>query len=606
MQGQSSVTIMTIDNIIEKFDQPNDFQDQKSTKKKEKSVCIANTKKLASTFFGSRWMGLVIGPAYGLFLYLYVTHLILGGPPFTTKGRTNETEAVNNSVQIKDLKESLSVEDEPDFEPLMSRETSHFIGLWVGGGTGIALTAYSVFSTEVRCSMVLMVPSLLTKRGRGFMLTFVTSLLIEGPVDTIKHNLQEVVRSFTCMYEHIKSLSERFKDQFLSLMKQVKAMFQEVEDMVSQYKIAIEKMVRNATEDQRQQIEQAKADLERQSKKIKDSASKISDVLNAPGKFFSGVCVGSSKLAEGARNFFKGVGSFFGGRRKRGACKIPDVVDIPGVNVPDIGIEKLKNILKTLKPDLDFIDFDYDSLLGQIESSSISEIRNQLKAIFKQALKFGKVIATWWSKIFYLTIIFVVLDAIKYQRKHFADDGFDNMLIDDNLKKASRRDGQRKLTPIRKWEAKERYQVATSIKLSKKEIKKIVLESIPSIIMTIIIVGVVLTDLVFAKVLQTFQEHAKFGISFPGMEQGISFSSMIKDTDAKLNILKIEAFDLRTDPCLPKAKMTPPSILVPIILILLFCAISCIVNAYATRLRAIICNFFHPGRADERANFLYK
>ena len=266
----------------------------------------------------------------------------------------------------------------------------------------------------------------------------------------------------------------------------------------------------------------------------------------------------------------------------------------------------MKNILKTLKPDLDFIDFDYDSLLGQIESSSISEIRNQLKAIFKQALKFGKVIATWWSKIFYLSIIFVVIDAVKYQRKHFADDGFDNMLIDDNLKKAWRRDGKRKLTPIRKWEAKERYQVATSIKLSKKEIKKIVLESIPSIIMTIIIVGVVLTDVIFAEFLQTFQDHAKFGISFPGMEQGVSFSSMIKDKDAKLNILKIEAFDLRTDPCLPKAKMTPPSILAPIILILLFCAISCIIDAYATRLRAIICNFFHPGRADERASFLYK
>ena len=287
---------MTIDHIIEKFDQPDDFQNQKSTEKKTKNVCILNTKRVTSAFFGSRWMGLVIGPAYGIFLYLYVTHLILGGPPFTAKGRANDTQSGNTSVKIKDLKESLNIEDEPDFEPLMSHETSHFIGLGVGGGTGIALTAYSLFSTEVRCSMVLMVPSLLTKRGRGFMLTFVTSLVIEGPVDTIEHNLQEVVRSFTCMYEHIKSLSERFREQFLSLMKQVKGMFQDVEDMVIQYKNAMEKMMKDATEDQRRQIEQAKADLERQSKKIKEAASNISDVLNAPGKFFSGVCGGASKL----------------------------------------------------------------------------------------------------------------------------------------------------------------------------------------------------------------------------------------------------------------------------------------------------------------------
>ena len=41
-------------------------------------------------------------------------------------------------------------------------------------------------------------------------------------------------------------------------------------------------MVKNATEDQRQQIEQAKADLEKQIKNIKDAASKIS----AQGKFY--------------------------------------------------------------------------------------------------------------------------------------------------------------------------------------------------------------------------------------------------------------------------------------------------------------------------------
>jgi hypothetical protein len=577
--NESKVTIMTIDEIIEIFDQPNDFQDQKSTTNKRNLASITNTKTLSSKFFAARWMGLFIGPVYGILLYLYVTHLILSGPPFTNKDSTNDTEIVNNnnSVPMNDSNESVSIEDGPEFEKLMSTQTSHLIGLGIGGGAGLALTSYSLFSTDVRCSMVLMVPSLLTKRGRGFMLTFVTSLLIEGPLETIEQNIQEVVRSLTCMYDQIESLSERFRDQFLTLMKQSKVLIQEVEDMVNQHKNAIENMMRHATKDQEQQIKQAKADLEMQSKKIKEAALQMSDVLKAPGD-----------LVFGLWN------------------KFPDIVHIPGVNVPHIGIDKLKSILKTLEPDLDFIDFENDSLLGQIESTSITEIRNQLKAIFKHALNLGKFIATWFSKIFYLTIIFVVLDAINYQRKHFADDGFDNMLIDDNLKKASRNDGQRKLTPIRKWEANERYQVATSIKLSKKEIKKIVLQSIPSIIMSIIIVGVVFFDVIFAKFLQTFQEHAKFGISFPGMEQGVSFSAILNDTDAKFNILKIEAFNLRTDPCLPKAKMTPTSILVPIILIVLFCAISCCLDAYATRLRGTICNFFHPKRANERAHFLYK
>jgi len=71
------LTIMAIDHIIEKFDRPNNFQDEKSTMNNSSVTCITKTRKHCATFFASRWMGLLIGPMYGLFLYLYVTHLIL-------------------------------------------------------------------------------------------------------------------------------------------------------------------------------------------------------------------------------------------------------------------------------------------------------------------------------------------------------------------------------------------------------------------------------------------------------------------------------------------------------------------------------------------------
>ena len=36
-----------------------------------------------STVFRSRWIGLLLGPLYGVFVYVYFTHLILSGPPCT-------------------------------------------------------------------------------------------------------------------------------------------------------------------------------------------------------------------------------------------------------------------------------------------------------------------------------------------------------------------------------------------------------------------------------------------------------------------------------------------------------------------------------------------
>ena len=46
--------------------------------------------------------------------------------------------------------------------------------------------------------------SLATRRGRGFMLTAAFGFLLEGPIDTIETNVQEVVRGITCMYQQVK------------------------------------------------------------------------------------------------------------------------------------------------------------------------------------------------------------------------------------------------------------------------------------------------------------------------------------------------------------------------------------------------------------------
>ena len=44
---------------------------------------------------GSRFIGIVLGPLFGLFLYYYITYLILSGPPFTKEVSVNETFTEN-------------------------------------------------------------------------------------------------------------------------------------------------------------------------------------------------------------------------------------------------------------------------------------------------------------------------------------------------------------------------------------------------------------------------------------------------------------------------------------------------------------------------------
>ena len=61
-----------------------------------------NTKK----FFKSRWCGLLLGPVYGYFLYLYLTYMIFSGPPFTpsppNKSFINQDNTTKHSTQFYD------------------------------------------------------------------------------------------------------------------------------------------------------------------------------------------------------------------------------------------------------------------------------------------------------------------------------------------------------------------------------------------------------------------------------------------------------------------------------------------------------------------------
>ena len=105
-----------------------------------------------------------------------------------------------------------------------------------------------------------------------------------------------------------------------------------------------------------------------------------------------------------------------------------------------------------------------------------------------------------------------------------------------------------------------------------------------------------------------FRENAKFGISFDGMEQGFALKDVIgAAADAtRIQSINITAFNLTTDACLPIPTPTSTEILSPIYFLISLCLFTCILEAYTTRLRCKICNFFYPERAKERASFLHR
>ena len=68
------------------------------------------------------------------------------------------------------------------------------IGISIGSGTSFLLGTASVWSTQLRCSMVLILPSLFSGRGRALLMTLGTGVLIDGPIATINYNSKELIK----------------------------------------------------------------------------------------------------------------------------------------------------------------------------------------------------------------------------------------------------------------------------------------------------------------------------------------------------------------------------------------------------------------------------
>ena len=209
-------------------------------------------------------------------------------------------------------------------------------------------------------------------------------------------------------------------------------------------------------------------------------------------------------------------------------------------------------------------------------------------------------------QIFHILLIFY-----RYLLQYRSDDTFDNTYVDDNLR-ALWRDEETKtefpdLTPLRNWEEDEKYQVSNSTTLTKKEVKNVLWrlrETFAFVSLTILLIVV---DHSIAKFIDVFRRHGNYGVTFNGMSQGFTLESLLesKEIDLATHDVKIQAFDLRTDPCLPRPIYTHKLQMIWIILVILFCTISCIFDTFSYRWRSQICGLFYPKRSESRSINLY-
>ena len=405
------------------------------------------------------------------------------------------------------------------------------------------------------------------------------------------------------MDETVKGIADQYVDQLQKIFDEIEGLLTVVNDLVQQTMKTVAEQVLQDTEEIRRAAKASKKELEDQIKKYKEKLSGLQNVLEGPSYIAHTICSGFKSVFSWFTNLF------IGSRQKRNACGIPPVIPNLDLNVPDVNFESLKNFIKSLNPDINLIDFEWSDVLPALKHSSIVDIREKLKRILKDFFSLVQDYCDLAKKIFYLSIILIIWDAVVYMRGYYSDLSYDNMFVDDNLRELWRSGHKEKITPLRKWELNMKFQYSAALKLSKAEVKRILIKAIPTLLFSVVASGIVLADLALSTVLQLFRDKAKFGISFDGMEKGVSFESLIPELESgKVDLisLNVRGFNLSTDPCLPSPKTTNHVQTATIATIIIVCSLSCLFDAYTSRLRAKICNMCFPTRARQRAEYLYK
>ena len=136
-----------------------------------------------------------------------------------------------------------------------NQQMRHKLGLAIGGGVTATLALVSPFSKQLRCAMILSIPNLLCGRGRSLLMTLGMGIIVDGPIENISENLQEVVQSITCMYEKIKFLLCNFTVNIESIMDQFNEVFRLIRDNTRRRLEQIEKKLDNATRAVRRKLE---------------------------------------------------------------------------------------------------------------------------------------------------------------------------------------------------------------------------------------------------------------------------------------------------------------------------------------------------------------
>ena len=445
--------------------------------------------------------------------------------------------------------------------------------------------------------MLLIVPGLFAGRGRALLMTISVGLLLNGPIANLNTNIQQVTKSFICMYEQMKVLACRYKTTYSGMFENVISNMEKIHKETEQRLTECAETVAGEAANEAKKIQ----------KENEEFVSKIKEEIDDNKRKARGVGDTACHAGFILGTVFTFLFNPLAGGAHIGACIAKDKMQSAIASMPDVSMDELpkQNLdrliswAKDLYSNIDPLEINKKSIGDMLQTRSTASIREKLIQSTQRFFDGLKFIFANIKVVFYsLSLMYMLYQANQYLTKYLSDDTYDNMFVNESLDEGY----AEKLLPLRRWESKEKYQMTSTKKcwkLSTQEFKSIGLRIIPPLLFFLATIAIIVGDHLFASFIDVLKKNGKFGITFNGMEQGVRLNGLLDEAangEVPMLNLNLAAFDLSTDPCLPKPVKTNWVQLVPLIALVIISLVSCFIESYIQRLRSQICNLFYPER----------
>lgn len=164
-----------------------------------------------------KFAGIPFALLYGMSLYLLLRYMSL------------------SQVYERDIHSTINVTNAINVSERVSH-TTYFAGehriehVYASSVFTATISIASIFSRGTRCSLLLMLPCVLTGRSRAILYTFIMGLLADGPINNIAHNFNEISKNMVCTSEAITRLARTSMMKLNNIYKVIKGVRQTDED----------------------------------------------------------------------------------------------------------------------------------------------------------------------------------------------------------------------------------------------------------------------------------------------------------------------------------------------------------------------------------------